>query len=244
MVAETIGRYYKPVIRRFFQMIRRDPITHFPIEQIEGLVKVGSEYGGWIIPRHLVFPDAVCYCAGVGEDITFDLGLIRQYGCKVFAIDPTPRAARHVDQVASGEANFTLLPVGLWDKEERVRFYEPKDPTHVSHSILNLQQTDRYFEADCRRLASLMVQLGHSRLDLLKIDIEGAEYGVLNTIVEDDVKIGVLCVEFDEIHTPMDAEFSSRIRRSICAILDRGFRLVAVDGDCNYTFVASGLLAP
>src|SRR3546814_9362953 len=55
------------------------------------------------------------------------------------------------------------MPVGLWSEDATLRFYAPRDPTHVSHSIVNLQETESYFEARCRSIASLMAELGHDR---------------------------------------------------------------------------------
>lgn len=42
-------------------------------------MRLGSKYGGWIVPATLVRPDSVCYCVGVGEDISFDLALIERW---------------------------------------------------------------------------------------------------------------------------------------------------------------------
>lgn len=56
------------------------------------LEKIGSSYGGWIVPIQLIKPDWIFYSAGVGEDITFALGIIERFSCHVFAFDPTPRA--------------------------------------------------------------------------------------------------------------------------------------------------------
>ena len=39
-----------------------------------------------------------------------------------------------------------------------------------------------------------MRELNHSRLDLLKLDIEGAEFEVLNSMIEDGVDATVLCI--------------------------------------------------
>lgn len=41
----------------------------------DDLVRLGSDYGGWWVPAGDVKPDVVAYCAGAGEDITFDLAL-------------------------------------------------------------------------------------------------------------------------------------------------------------------------
>jgi hypothetical protein len=40
------------------------------------LERLGSDYGGWYVPIDRLAPHSICYLAGVGEDITFDLALI------------------------------------------------------------------------------------------------------------------------------------------------------------------------
>src|SRR3546814_5498841 len=110
--------------------------------------------------------DWVCYAGGVGEDVTFGLGIIDRFGWQVFAFDPTPRAIAYVADHAKEVKKFHFMPVGLWSEDATLRFYAPRDPTHVSHSIVNLQETESYFEARCRSIASLMAELGHDRLDL------------------------------------------------------------------------------
>jgi len=43
-----------------------------------------------------------------------------------------------------------------------------------------------------------MNELGHRKIDLLKIDMEGAEYKVIESIIEDRLDIGVIFVEHKE----------------------------------------------
>jgi FkbM family methyltransferase len=194
------------------------------------LVKLGSAYGGWIVPTTLLKGSSVCYCVGVGEDITFDLALIERFGCQVFSFDPTPRAIQHVQSIASTIDNFRFYPVGLWSSEQRMKFFTPKNPLHVSHSIVNLQKTAEYFEADCKRLSTIMRELGHVGLDLLKLDIEGAEYEVLSSLMEDNIQVNVLCVEFDQ-----PAPLSSIIGM-VKQLQQAQYQLVSIDG-WNFTFV-------
>lgn len=199
--------------------------------------KLGSEYGGWVIPMSVLSDSSVCYCVGVGEDITFDLALIDHFDCRVFAFDPTPRAALHVELHAKDVPNFHFYNVGVWrEDQEGVRFYAPRDSRHVSHSIVNLQGTSDFFEAECKRLSSLMKDLGHRRIDLLKLDVEGAEYDVLDTVMKDGLDVGVVCVEFDQ---PSPLIKTWKIVRTLN---DHGYALVSVD-KWNYTFV-SNLLDP
>ncbi len=205
-----------------FSMVRRDDLK-----------RLGSSYGGWVVPTSMLSEASVCYCAGVGEDITFDLALIDLFGCDVFAFDPTPRSVKYVEENAADVARFHFYDVGLWSSHKTLRFYAPEDPTHVSHSVVNLQRTSTFFEAECKRLSSLMEELGHERIDLLKLDIEGAEYAVLDSMMEDGIYASVLCVEFD----PPDP-----IRKNVSMVrklIAFGYSLVSVD-EWNYTFVWKG----
>jgi len=195
-----------------------------------GLEKIGTAYGGWIVPTRLIDASWRCYSGGVGEDVSFDLGLIERFGCSVFAFDPTPRAIAFAEPIAAGEPKFRFMPIGLWSGDASLRFYSPRNPEHVSHSIMNLQGTSEWFEAQTRSVASLMTELGHTTIDLLKIDIEGAEHVVLASVLEGGIRPRVICFEVDQ---PVG---TARFVRTIRRVRDAGYDLVAVDG-WNFTFV-------
>jgi FkbM family methyltransferase len=195
-----------------------------------GLEKIGTAYGGWIVPTALIGPAWRCYDGGVGEDASFDLGVIERFGCDVFAFDPTPRAIAYAEPIASREAHFQFRPVGLWSSDTVLKFYSPRDPAHVSHSVVNLQHTTEWFEAAVVSIPSIMAELGHTSIDLLKLDIEGAEHAVIAATLRAGILPRVLCFEVDQ---PVSAyRFWSTIRR----VLGKGYDLVAVDG-WNFTFV-------
>ena len=193
------------------------------------LEKIGSQYGGWVVPTGLIKPTAICYCAGVGEDITFDLGIIERFSCQVFAFDPTPRAKKYVEKTVSKNPKFNFYDIGLWSQDSRQKFFVPSNPRYVSHSIVNLKGTKKFFEARCKRLSTIMQGLNHEKIDLLKIDIEGAEHEVLQSIVEDELDIKVICVEFE----PMSY---FKIFGTILKLISQQYSLVNIDGS-NYTFI-------
>jgi FkbM family methyltransferase len=195
-----------------------------------GLLKIGSAYGGWVVPRTLISGGSICYCGGVGEDVSFDLGLIERFGCNVYAFDPTPRAVAFVEALPMADVRLHFMAVGLWSEDARLRFYAPRNPEHVSHSIVNLQASTTYFEAPCRSVSSIMAELEHRSLDLLKLDIEGAEHAVIRATLEAGIRPLVLCTEIDRPVSP--GAFWSTFRRVDAA----GYRLVAVDR-WNFTFV-------
>ncbi|HYK94614.1 MAG TPA: FkbM family methyltransferase [Candidatus Dormibacteraeota bacterium] len=198
-----------------------------------GLEKIGTAYGGWIVPTALVQATWRCYDGGVGEDVSFDVGLIERFGCTVFAFDPTPRAIAYARQIEQQQPSFRFMPVGLWSSDTTLRFYAPRNPAHVSHSVVNLQGTHEWFEASCRTIPSLMRELDHPSIDLLKLDIEGAEHAVIASALDAGVRPTVLCFEIDQPVGPI------RFWRTIRRVRGHGYDLVAVDG-WNFTFVRRG----
>ena len=236
------------------------PVDRTALLASSKLLRLGTTYGGWIIPVDAgLTADSMCYCAGAGEDISFDCALVERFHCQVRVIDPTPRAIQHFTNlesaVRSGQrcsinnsteeyyrvtaedfGRLRFVPVGLADRDTEMKFYLPKNPAYVSCSTVNLQKTDAYFTAQCVRVSSLMQQLGDTSIDLLKMDIEGAEYAVIRDLVATKLLPRLLLVEFDEAHTPMDGDARTRIRHHIEILEQAGMQCVAVDG-CNASFI-------
>jgi FkbM family methyltransferase len=224
------------------------------------LLRLGTTYGGWIIPADAgLTADSICYCAGAGDDISFDCAVVERFHCQVRVIDPTPRAIQHFDNlekaVTSGQrfpvnnstedyysvtaedfGRLRFVPVGLADRDAELKFYLPQNPAHVSCLTVNLQKSESYFTAQCFRVSSLMQQLGDISIDLLKMDVEGTEYAVVRDIVTTELFPRVLLVEFDEAHTPMDSDAHTRIKHHIDILGQAGMRCTAVDG-CNTSFI-------
>jgi len=55
--------------------------------------------------------------------------------------------------------------------------------------------TTKTFELPVRTMGSIMDELGHDHVDVLKIDVEGSEYGFLEQLIED----GDRCTRIDQL---------------------------------------------
>jgi FkbM family methyltransferase len=159
------------------------------------LLKIGSDYGFWVVPDTFA-PTSTCYLAGVGQDISFDLGFIARFGCTVHSFDPVPASADYVRAAAAHEPRLVFRQIGLWSEDTHVEFHAPAVAGHVSHSATDLHGTGVAFEADVRSVKSLMEELGHERLDLLKLSVEGAEYEIVSGTLEDGIEPAVVCIEY------------------------------------------------
>jgi FkbM family methyltransferase len=193
--------------------------------------RIGSDYGGWTIPVDALRPGSVCYCAGVGEDATFDMELATGWGAEVWSFDPTPTSIAYVqrEEDIAKQANLHFLPVGIWSEDTSLYFGPPKQPGFVSYSVLRADSGG--FEAPCRSLRSLAEELGHDTIALVKLDIEGAEWAVLPALLAEGPLPTVLCVELHlgELHLG-----GGNGRREAVRVVDEyvaraGYRVVAVE---------------
>ena len=241
-MAKLAGRVSDQLGAIYNNLLGRDPLSHIPLARRGDLRRIGSRYGGWLIPADLINAGSICYCVGCGEDISFDLGLIELFRCDVYAFDPTPRAVQYVNTEAAGNEHYHFSDLGLWDSSARLKFYLPNDPTHVSHSLVNAQETSDYIEVPVDRLSNIMRANQHKSLDLLKLDIEGAEYNVLDSIFADQLSVKIICVEFDRYRNPVNEVFSQRILSYVRQIVARGYLIIDAPGNGNYTFLRNDVV--
>jgi FkbM family methyltransferase len=131
---------------------------------------------------------------------------------------------------------FIMHAYGIGERDGLVSFFPPHKPEHVSHSVLPPGSTRaRPITVPLRRLASIMQELGHDHLDLLKLDIEGAEYAVIEDLERSDVRPAQILVEF---HHRFPAVGFGKTRAALAALRRLEYRLFAVSpGGEEYGFV-------
>ena len=220
---------------------------------------LGTQYGGWRIIDSLINSNDVVISAGAGEDISFDVEMARRFGCHIHLLDPTPRAAHHFattkELVESGQPapinnsieefynaeeedfeRLTFHQIGLWKKEETQKFFSPKNPAHVSHSIGNLHATEDFFEANCVTLAQFIDEVVTGPLAVLKMDIEGAEYAVLRSLLLTSIRPRLLLVEFHAGTSRIERALRLKTILHILLLRICGYHLVS-QVDWDYAFV-------
>src|ERR1019366_5457702 len=144
--------------------------------------RFGSHYGGWDVVGEPLGKNSVVYSFGVGEDASFDIALIERFGMDVYAFDPTPKSIAWA-RSQNLPSQFTLYEYGIADFDGNISFNPPENPAHISYTILDRPKTeDNKISAPVKRLATIMRELGHNHIDLLKMDIEGAEYVVIDDL--------------------------------------------------------------
>ena len=217
------------------------------IHRVAGTEYFGTRYGGYAVPTGLV-KDGEGLCLGAGEDISFEIELAARLAMTVHIFDPTPRSIAYSTSVigeleTEGALTGRLLfhPYGVWSEAKVMRFYAPQDATHVSHSILNMEHTTEFFEAECWTPHQVVNRLDLDDLALLKLNIEGAEYEVMQSVFDAQIRPTVICITFDELHTQIDDGATRRLKGLIARFLAESYVPVhAVD--CKVTFVREDAL--
>jgi FkbM family methyltransferase len=175
----------------------------------------------------------VIYSCGVGDDISFDLSLVERYGVTIHGFDPTPKSIAWVRSQCVPHA-FRLHEYGIADFDGKAVMYPPANPEFVSYSILaSKAQSGEPVVLPVRRVATVMGEMNHARIDVLKMDIEGSEYPVIHDLLASHVDVRQILVEFHDRFPSVGRE---RTREAIAALLDGGYKLFNIEED-NYSFV-------
>uniref|UniRef100_UPI0040495B3C FkbM family methyltransferase n=1 Tax=Flavobacterium sp. TaxID=239 RepID=UPI0040495B3C len=196
-------------------------------------------YGGWKIPTEKIRGKIGLIDAGVGEDLSFSQAIIRKYKAHVIALDPTPRAAVFVKEL--GDPSIFFLNHGLAPENGKAKFYLPSNKNNVSGSLNSeCHLKGGEIEVDLTSLSSAIKMLTGYETLILKIDIEGAEFDLIDS---DDfhncsTSIDVLCIEF---HHRWPTFGVHALRKAVRQLEALGFKCVWYNRETNeeFTFVRS-----
>lgn len=205
--------------------------------------------------------NSIIYCFGAGEDITHDVILSFKLNCPVYIFDPTPRAIEHVKYVRNvlakkknpvdsksfggGDPNYwniilshqvkaeniILGEYGLHTKDGNVPFYLPKNKEYVSCSISKIGRSNDYINVPVKTINTIMKELNHDHIDLLKIDIENIECDILEKMLSDKIYPTYLSVDFDLMNHNKE-----RCKEVIIKLMNNGYKIIKSQGH-DFSFV-------
>jgi FkbM family methyltransferase len=221
-------------LKRAIRALRGKDLWQGPQIEREKL-RLGNEGACWCVCPLGLSTTSVVYSFGVGEDISFDLALLHRFGLQVHAFDPTPRSIQWL-QSQTMPQEFVFHPYGVAGFDGTCVFLPPENSAHVSHTIVPRKSPRPAIEVPMHRLGTIMNLLGHEQIDLLKMDIEGAEYGVIADLLACHIPVKQLLVEFHHRWPEVGIE---KTRQAIRSLNQAGFRIfyVSPSGE-EYSFLS------
>ncbi len=194
----------KKGIRALFRLLKQQWRHHqlarqgiVPIRQVP-CITLGQGGGAWVICPTPLSPESIVYSFGVGTEISFDLAVQTMIGAHVDLFDPTPRSIAWIARQTLPDG-LDFHPYGLGDKDGEIIFYPSRKSGSSHFSPLARYRhagTGGTVKAQVFRLSSILRKLKHQHLDVLKIDIEGGEYAVIDDILSSGIHINQLLLEF------------------------------------------------
>ncbi len=202
------------VLKLFKQSLRRHRLQRANV--LDRTAIEPTKVGDWTLWTEPLGTDSIIYSFGVGDNVAWDLEMICRFGCTVHAFDPTPASIAWVAR-QSLPRQFVFHDWGISNFDGELPFYPPRKAgsTHFSQ-----ERRGGWFArqvpvmGQVRRLKSIMASLGHRRLDVLKLDVEGSEFEAIPDILASGLEIDQLLVE---IHY----HFRSRSFRAGLALIEQ-----------------------
>lgn len=201
----------------------------------------GKLSGGWQICPTILPERPLVYSVGVGFDLSFDESFLGKYpGAQLHAFDPTPPS---VDWVATQtlDSRLHFHPCGLAGKDGSIVLHAPHK-TELSYSIVQRENPiGESFEVPVKRLATLMRELNHDHVDILKMDIEGAEYEVIEDMLQSGIRPPQVLIEF---HHRFKGIGNEATRDAVRLLRAAGYRIFYVSHTAReYGFILESALA-
>lgn len=192
-------RIKKPYLTK--KAIRQHKVIDFQIVDTEKL-KLKS-YGDGVYGTYVIFDDyldenSVVYSLGIGMDASFDLNLMNKFNCKVYAYDPDKHAIDYVDStLCLHNKNFKFFPYAISTDGGVKQFYEHEreGANDGSGSFYRYGESTGMCDVACKTIKDVMSEFGHKHIDLLKMDIEGMEYEIIDYLIENKIEVKQIAME-------------------------------------------------
>lgn len=198
------------------------------------LTKCGQA-ASYQIGTHQIKKDMLVYSFGIGFDYSFETELVERYGATVYAFDPSPEVVEKMKEAIP--ERLLYYPYGISDKDEIKTFYKPRYADNYSEIFSYWTSETEKIQFEVYRLDSLMRKFGHNHLDLLKMDVEGTEFAVLQDIVT-RLDIDQICIETHARIFPNSVELMRNTKK---LFNENGYALI-YNGTQEQTYIKAELM--
>jgi FkbM family methyltransferase len=193
---------------------------------------LGTEYGGWAIDPDEISDGDFVIDAGLGEDLSFLEELNKIKKVEIIGVDPTEKS--HLFVSKKGMGNLTLIKRAIAKKGiEKITMFKNTNPDYVSESYCpdhsSVGECEKY-EVECVSILDLIKKYSPS---LIKLDIEGGEYDVL----EECIGVKQVCVEFH--HHCIESRTENDMKECLNKLTSNGYEIISSQLGREFTLLKS-----
>ncbi|MEQ8801926.1 FkbM family methyltransferase [Haliea sp.] len=176
--------YYRPTFYRFIAASMENPDIMYeaPLGQGAIALDVGAFHGDWAARVH------------------------EKYQPRIYAFELDPPSIEFLRRRFADTPDIQCLPYGLAGADARLELtqrgmgstlYQPGDASRQAGT-----GSDDTVAVDVRDIVAVLDELGHAEFDIIKLNIEGAEYDVLERLIAADRldQIRIYTIQFHEWH--------------------------------------------
>ena len=225
------------LIKKSFTFFKKYIIEKFRIKMA---IKQGIKFSE---PNYIYLEkfdaNSIIVDVGCADDPDFSIFIMNKYHCKCFGVDPTKKhfdALKKVELVYKNK--FKHLPYAVATEIGKLVFHESENNTSGSllgkHTNIKNDLVSSY-EVDSINLLGLKRLILHNdgKIDFLKLDLEGAEYNLLENITSVDFNnIDQIFIEFH--HHCIEGITLKDTLKLVKKIENFGFKSFSID---NHNFL-------
>jgi len=226
IIKKLLGRKISSELYFILRLLQgRD--AHIRIQaRIQGEI-VGKGEDEFLVCTDILPSKPILYSAGIGNWIEFELQFLKKYNGLVYAFDPSPKSINYLRKLNLPK-EFFFFPFALTAIDGNFQFYLPTSDEWVSGTIENIIEDGRklnkekYVTVIGKRLETIMKEMGHSHIDILKLDIEGHEFKLCEDILNSNISIGQILIE---THQKLFKDGRKKIKNLMKILNERGYRI-------------------
>jgi FkbM family methyltransferase len=147
-----------------------------------------GSYSDFVVLKEVFLDNEYEMSLGEEPGVIFDLGShvgasviyfrLKYPGAKIYAFEPDPTSFAKLQRHTGQFDEIIASNIAVSGRDGREKFFIHSEDS-VSSSLVQREPGQACVEVECRTLGRLMRDLGISKIDLLKMDIEGGEYNAL-----------------------------------------------------------------
>jgi len=168
------------------------------------LTRIGPKLdGGYVIDKRSILLTNTIITCGLNDDWEFEKSFLKSNkNCKVIAFDHTVDKEFWIKRFKKDIKHFFLLKkirlrkiIGIFKYFDYIKFFKDNN----KHNVIKIGTQN----IDYKEITISKILENQSNV-ILKIDIEGDEYKILDEILNNSKKVISLIIEFHNIHKNMD----------------------------------------